>query len=180
MEKSLFLLPSKKIISLILSVMTILNVFSVVLIYNAESIEESKNYTTDTIAKYCNIAVDIPMKLMSHFFKDDVSNSIGMLAPIKNSDNGNKKQEKDGLNDLFQYAVANDNISSVNFVKSLFFPVLLPFYNVEISKHNCNIDVIVLEILLFIILFNGSIMLARGDTEDIINNTNIERKVRLA
>ena len=84
MEKSLFLLPSKKIISLILSVMIILNVFSVVLIYNAESIEESKNYTTDTIAKYCNIAVDIPMKLMSHFFKDDVSNSIGMLAPIKN------------------------------------------------------------------------------------------------
>lgn len=171
------MLSSKKIVSLIISAMILLNVFSVVLINNAESIESSNRYVSDTITKYCNIAVLIPMKIVSSFFKINTSSDIGATVPAKAANN-NRKSKKDNSKTFFQCAVFEDANSSIQFYKNLSQTSLISIENVYNNKINEVLFVLSI-MLLFVVLFSGNMILARGDTEDIIIKKNINKLVRL-
>lgn len=177
MNKQPFILLSKKLFALIISLMMLLNVFSVVLVNNVENIELSNKYAADTITKYCSIAVLIPIKVVNSFFKINTSFDIGTSVPPQTS-NKNKKSKKDNTKEIFQSAVIEDGISSVQFTKNLTYTNLISFQNTY-NNDAKDILFVVSLMLLFIVLFRGNMILARGDTEDIIIKKNINKLVRL-
>ncbi len=166
----------KKAASLIISFMILLNVFSVVLINNAENIELSNRYAKDTITKYCSIAVLLPMKIVSSFFKTNTSSSIGTPVPVQAS-NKSKKSKKDNTKEFFQSAVVEDDVSSIQFFKNPSPAVLTNFQNNFNNKK--DVLFVISFLLLFVVLFRGNMIFARGDTEDIIIKKNIDKLVRL-
>lgn len=170
------MLLSKKVASAIISVMILLNIFGVVLINNAENIEISNKYAANTITKYCNMAVMIPMKIVSSFFKINTSTDIGTTVPAQTSKQ-NKKSKKDNGKNFYQSAVVEDEASSLQFFKNLTEAGLV---NSQYNYSNVSNTLFAVSImLLFIVLFNGNMILARGDTEDIIIKKNINKIVRL-
>lgn len=176
MNNQPFVLLSKKAASLIISFMILLNVFSVVIINNAENIEMSNKYAADTITKYCNIAVLLPIKIVTNFFKTNISNDIETATPIQTS-NKDKKSKKDNTKEFFQSAVVEDDVSSTQFFKNLMPADLIGFQN----YYNNVKDVlfVISFLLLLVVLFRGNMIFARGDTEDIIIKKNINKLVRL-
>ncbi len=156
--------------------MILLNVFSVVLINNVENIELSNRYARDTITKYCSIAVLLPMKIVSSFLKANTSSDIGTPIPVQSS-NKEKKSKKDNTKEFFQSAVVEDDISVIQFFKNLVPASLTDFIS---SYNNLNNVLFVISfLLLFVVLFRGTMIFARGDTEDIIIKKNINKLVRL-
>ncbi len=168
---------SRKVFSLVISVMILLNVFSVVLINNTENIEMSNRFATNVISKYCNMAVMIPMKIVSSFFKANISTDIGTKAPMQ-ATNENKKSKKDNQKEFFQSAVVEDENFSFQFGKNLIPVATIDFQSIYNNNLN-NILFTIASIFLFVVLFSGSMILARGDTENIIIKKNINKLVRL-
>ncbi len=179
MKSIYFIIISKKVFSLIISLIILLNVFSVALINNIECIELSNKYAANTIIKCCNITVVLPIKIVTKFFKINISNEIVEQTPLHTSGTENKNQKNENNKMFFQCAVVED-VSFFNLAgtyKNLTQGALLNLYQNYINN-GYNVIFMKMFLLLFVVMFSGNIILARGDTENFVENKinkNIKR-----
>ena len=180
MNSQFFTISIKKVFSLVISLMILFNVFSFALIKNINNITISNNCATDTLAHYCNIAVSLPVNIVGNFFKDKL-NTDANFGYTKNRNNRETESsnKKNKGKSFFHFAVFEKDFSKIQFSNSL-------TASVGINQDTSYIPVlsilsfIVSFMLIFIISFKGSMILARGDTEDnIIKKINMENNARL-
>ena len=173
MKKQLYFITYfRKVLSLIISAMILLNVFGIIIINNAEKIGASNKYAKDTITKCCNLTVIIPLKIVNSFFNMNTADNIAKQVPLRTTESEKKNQKDKNNKTFFQCAVFEDTsfFNAAGTGKNITQGALLNSYQDYISSSDVN-SVILLS-LLFVVLFGGNMILARGDTENITKKIN--------
>lgn len=167
----------KKFFSMLLSVVILTNAFSFVSRENTDLFSVDDVYTVSSISKYYNLLSLLPIKIVSEFLSINVcdSNSVG-TKQTSNSKHKNSNKNKTTSTTDFAF-----NISSVtNFVCSYSKFVKYNLFgltnNLNFSKICCELSMSCI-VSMFVFVFSGCMVLARGDTEDNIIINKIENKV---
>ncbi|MBR4632881.1 MAG: hypothetical protein IKO48_06160 [Elusimicrobia bacterium] len=180
MNNKIFTILIKKVFPLVISLMILSNIFSFTIINNINDVDISNNCATNTLTHYCNIVVFLPINVVSSFFKDKLNLDVN-FGYTKNRANreAEKSNKKNEGKSFFHFAIFEKDFSKIQFSNSL-------TASVGINQDTSYIPVlsilsfVVTFMLIFIVSFKGSMILARGDTEDnIIKKINIENNVRL-
>lgn len=163
---------------MILSAFILANSFSLMFIKNADFVDLDGINTVSSISKYYNLMSLVPIKIVTEFLNldMDISNSIGTTTPVKNTE---KKNTTDNTNTDFAFT----SYSFTNLVQSYnkFIKCNLVGITEDYSLYFSNFSTIICFLsILYIFIFKGNMILARGDTENNIIINKIEKKfVRL-
>ena len=180
MNNRIFTILIKKVFSLVISLMILSNIFSFTLINNINNVDISNNCATDTLTHYCNIVVSLPINIVSSFFKDKLNMDANFgYAKNHNSRETEKSNKKNEGKSFFHFAVFEKDFSKTQFSNSLTASVVINQDTSYIPVLSI-LSFVVSFMLIFIVSFKGSMILARGDTEDnIIKKINMGNNVRL-
>lgn len=174
-----YLFYHKKIFAIILSLTIMGNLisFSVLDDIKGADLNVSVSVVTNTVTQYCNMMVDLPIVFVTDFLNNEKSSLQNDQLPVKSDKKQNdKKTEK---NKQIVSIVFTENVNLFKNIKDSVDK------NLSVSMQLCNENIkttnsIVYMFLLFLVLFNGTTVLARGETEDNImyKKINIMRKLR--
>ncbi len=160
-----YLFYHKKIFAIILSLAIAGNLISSYVLDDIKNADLSTSVYTvsNTLSRYCNMVVDFPVVFVTEFLNSEQTSLKNKQQPIKSDKKQNDK--KNNRNKQIVSIVFTENISLLKNIKDNIYKIL----SESIQLCNESIKIInstVFMFLLFLVLFKGTDMLARGETED--------------